>query len=141
MRAVFDTNVLVRATFSKESNPDRLVKAWQRGEFELVTSPPLLAELDAVLRRPGIQRRLGWTDEETTAFVLILAEGAIVVSPSQKLEVVRDEDDNRVVEAAIEGAADYIVTADEDLLSLGGYAGIQIVTPARLVAVLTASAG
>ena len=73
MRAVLDTNVLVSAVLSRGSPPDLILQAWRRGSFQLVTSAPLLFELDAVLRRPRIKDRLGWTDRELTAFVVALS--------------------------------------------------------------------
>jgi putative PIN family toxin of toxin-antitoxin system len=63
---------------------------------------------------------------------------AIFVRPGERLEVVRDETDNRVLEAAVAGKVEYIVSGDADLLSLSAYAGIEIVTPARFAAILAA---
>ncbi len=139
MRAVLDTNVLVSAVLSRGSPPDLILQAWRRGSFQLVTSAPLLFELDAVLRRPRIKDRLGWTDRELTAFVVALSENATVVEPQEELQIVAtDEDDNQVVEAAIEGEADYIVSGDNDLLRLAAYGAVEVVTPARFVAILMA---
>jgi predicted nucleic acid-binding protein len=50
------------------------------------------------------------------------------------LTVVSDDDDNRVLEAAIEGDADYIVSGDADLLDLGSFQGITIITPGEFAA-------
>lgn len=61
---------------------------------------------------------------------------AIIVEPAHRLDVSRDADDNRVLEAAVAGSADYIVTGDRDLLELGSHAGIRIVTPADFVKLL-----
>jgi len=63
---------------------------------------------------------------------------AAFVEPEEALQVVSDDDDNRVLEAALAGEADYIVSGDRALLSLGRYEGIEIVTPARLSAILSA---
>ena len=54
-----------------------------------------------------------------------------VVNPRNSLKVARDDDDNRVLEAAITGKCEYIVTGDEDLLSLKKYKNIKILTPAE----------
>jgi len=59
-----------------------------------------------------------------------------LVEPTHRIDASRDPDDNRVLEAAIAGEADYIVTGDRDLLELGSYEGIRIVTPAEFVALL-----
>jgi len=57
-----------------------------------------------------------------------------VVVPNRVLTVVEDDDDNRVLEAAIEGSADYIVSGDTDLLDLGSFQGIPIITPGEFAA-------
>ena len=49
------------------------------------------------------------------------------------INAVRDDDDNRVLEAAVEGKCEYVVTGDEDLLSLQNYGGIKIITPAEFL--------
>jgi len=136
VRAVLDTNVLVSAILSRGSPPDTVLRAWRQGAFQFVTSPTLLSELYAVLRRPRIRDRLGWTEEEIVGFVTTLAETAVVVEPEEELSVVRDEADNRVIEAAVAGEVDYVVTGDTDLLRLGSFEGVQIVTPARFAAIL-----
>ena len=64
MRAVLDTNVIVSAVLSPGSPPDSILRASRRGALDLVTSAPLLRELEDVLGRPRIAERLGWTPEE-----------------------------------------------------------------------------
>ena len=137
MRAVPDTNVIVRAAFRRD-DPDSLLRQARRGAFEIVTSSALLSELASVLKRAHIQPKLGWSDDQIESFVQALREASSVVSPKSRIQVVRDESDNRFLEAAIEGQADYIVSADDDLLVLGDYEGIGIVTTARFLAILHA---
>jgi predicted nucleic acid-binding protein len=57
-----------------------------------------------------------------------------VVLPGRVLGVISDESDNRVLEAASEGAADYIVSGDDDLLELRSFQRITIMTPAEFIA-------
>lgn len=140
MKVVLDTNVLIRAAFRRDSDPDSLLRLWDRGSFEIVLSLELLNELGAVLRRPHIRTRLDWSDVDISTFVEELREGASFVDPKTRLNLARDADDNRVLEAAVEGAADFIVSSDEDLLVLGEFEGIEIVTPARFLAILAADA-
>jgi uncharacterized protein len=137
MRAVLDTNVIVSAVLTQGSPPDQVIQVLRQGAFELITSEILLAELERVLRRPYFRDRLGWTDLEISTFISGIEQEALVVSPTVQLNVVLiDIDDNRVLEAAIAGQADYIVSGDRDLLTLDSYKGIEIVTPATFISIL-----
>ncbi len=139
MKAVVDTNVFVSALLSADSPPDDVLAAGLRRTFEIVISQPLLDELSRVLARARIADRLGWSDAERRAFVHSLTESSTIVSPSRTISAVdSDPDDNRVLEAALEGEAGYIVTGDAALLALQTFEGVSIVTPARFLAVLAA---
>jgi len=137
MRAVLDTNVLVSAILIPRGHPATIVAAWRRGDFQLVTSAPLLEELANVLLRPRIRRRLAGSPDDIANFLLDLQQTAIVAAPSFELSVVRDAADNRVIEAAVAARADYVVSGDQDLTDLGSYREVSIVTPARFAAVLS----
>jgi putative PIN family toxin of toxin-antitoxin system len=140
MRAVLDTNVLVSAVLSDAGPPGSILRAWRKGSFQIVLSLPLLRELEAVLSRPRIVKRLGWSEVERTAFVVALGESAMIVTPSEEVKLIdADPADNRVLEAAAEAGADYIVSGDRHLLDLGSYERIEIVTPVRFAAVLSTS--
>ena len=138
MRAVLDTNVLVSAVLSQGSRPDSILQAWRIGSFELVTSAPLLYELAGVLARPRISQRLGWSADERREFLAALRNAAILVVPQRELRVVRaDPSDDRLLEAAVEAQADYLVSGDQHLLDIGSYEGLQIVSPVRFSTLLS----
>ncbi len=56
-------------------------------------------------------------------------ENSIIVVPSEKVNIVTDSDDNKFVEAALEGKAEYIVSKDKHLLVLKEYRGIKVLLP------------
>ena len=60
-----------------------------------------------------------------------------VVEPKQKFNVVKeDPSDNKFLEAAVEGNADYIVSGDKDLKRLKNFMGIEIISPAEMATIL-----
>jgi uncharacterized protein len=114
IRAVLDTNTIVSGV-GWGGLPGAVLDAALAGHFEIATSPALLDELRRVLAYPKLQPVIGDADE----LIELLALAAIVVTPTETVEVVRDPDDNRLIEAALAADADVIVTGDQDLLTLG----------------------
>ena len=129
MRFVLDTNLLVSGVIAA-GLPRRLVDGAKAGEFELCTSEVLLAELLDVLSRGKFAARLAQAGLTPEGIVGDLRRLAVVVSPADVPRVVpTDPDDDHVLAAALAGSADLIASGDKrDLLPLGSYQGIPIVT-------------
>jgi len=137
LKAVIDTNVIVSAGLRSGTPPDVVVRAWIDARFEAITSEQLLRELETVVKRPRLARRLTWSQSDAVSFIAGLRRRATIVAPTVSLRVItEDPPDNRVLEAALAGEAGYIVTGDQHLLALRDFEGVEIVTPVRFVAVL-----
>lgn len=137
MKIVLDTNVVVSAAVSPKGPPAEIVRAWRAHSFTWVTSPPLLGELARALLSARVRRYLAWGEDEIAEFLATVRQAAEVTSPTRQIDVIRDDPaDNRVLEAAVSAQADYIVSGDHHLLDLKIHEGVQIVTPARFVAIL-----
>ncbi len=142
MDIVLDTNVVVSAAINPNGTPAAIVAAWQGRSFIWVVSEPMLVELDHTLHSPRLRSLIKWNRDQIAEFMEEAREFARIVAPTRIIEVIKDDpDDNRVLEAAVEGAVDYIVSGDRDLLGLREYANITIITPARFVAVLRTGLG
>ena len=130
IRAVLDANVFVSAVLSPKGVPAHILTAWRADRFHLVTSEAILQEIDRVLRYPRIRKRHRWMEEEIKVFVGDLGRLAILASGEHTLRVIsEDPSDNRYLECAIQGEAEYLVSGDQHLLQLGAYQKIRIVTP------------
>lgn len=115
MRAVVDTNVWVSAVLNGAGLPARVLDAYLAGRFTLVVSEPMLEELAEVLARPRLVRRHGRPPERIAALVNGLREHAVLVAVCGAVQVCRDPDDNVVIETAMGGRADLLVSGDQDL--------------------------
>jgi uncharacterized protein len=137
MRIVLDTNILVSGFLVRGGNPARIMDHWEAGTFELLMAEPILAECRRVLGYSRIQKKYKYSNDEADTYVMGLGRLATVVSPNETLDaVIADPDDNRILECAQAGDADYIVSGDSHLKDLGSYAGIQILTPAAFLLML-----
>ena len=122
MRVVLDTNILISAFVFPGGTPEAVYRAALEGRVELVTSPPLLAELGGVL-----STKFGWDPSMAEEAVAQIVRVGIVVRPTEELPVIVDDpDDDRVLEAAVTGDAEVIVSGDRHLLKLGTWRGIRI---------------
>ncbi len=135
MRFVLDTNLLVSGVIAT-GLPRRLVDAAKAGEFELCTSEVLLAELLEVLSRGKFAQRLTQAGLTPEGIVDDLRRLVVIVAPTDVPRVVlTDPDDDHVIAAAVTGQADLIASGDKrDLLPLGSFQGIPIVTAREAVA-------
>ena len=114
-RAVVDTNVWVSAVLNPAGPPAAVLDAFTSGRFVLVTSEPLLDEVRRVLGRPRLVRRYQIDPAEVEELVGLLRMRAVLVFPPGHLRLCRDPDDDVVIETAVIGGADAVVTRDDDL--------------------------
>lgn len=136
LKAVVDTNIIISALMSPRGLPSRLLDAWQRRVFEAIMSQPLIDEPADVVARPYVQRSVKLPQADQERILDGLRAAASVVEPEVQLDVSRDPSDNRVLEAAAAGGAQYIVSGDRDLLDLSEFQGIRIVTPREFAVLL-----
>jgi putative PIN family toxin of toxin-antitoxin system len=127
-RAVLDTNILVSG-LGWGGHSAAILDAVSEGRVVLIASAPLLEELRRVLAYPKLAKVVS----DAARLADIIAASSVVVEPDRVLAIINDESDNRVLEAAAAASADYIVSGDADLLDLGFFEGIPIVTAAQFV--------
>ena len=123
MKAVFDTNIFVSAFAIPGGRSDAAILTAAEGEVHLVISRPIIHEVLDVLAR-----KFDRNPEELARVAVYLSQLAEVVAPRSRLKVLRDEPDNRILECAVTGKADAIVTGDQAMLQLGEYRGIRILS-------------
>lgn len=134
MKVVFDTNVVVSRYLSEQGTPAIIYQSWEEAAFILLVSEPILAEYQRALGYEHL-KAMHHMDDQTVAQVIIgIRELATIIEPTELLEAVRDDPtDNKFLECAIAGGADYIVSGDKHLLQLQTYSGIPILSPAAFL--------
>lgn len=125
MKAVFDTNVFISALVFG-GIPRNILLLADEGRFELVISKQILAELRGILRTKFRYEKRVLDEVET-----MLTSVGMVVDPKRKIRrITADPEDNMVLECAVEGEVEYIVSGDKHLLELKTYRRVKILSPA-----------
>ncbi|GAB6273794.1 MAG: putative toxin-antitoxin system toxin component, PIN family [Peptococcaceae bacterium] len=138
MRIVIDTNVVVSRFLSPKGTPAQIFEKWRVEAFELLVSEPVLSEYQKVLSYKHVRACHKMTNGEIAEIIRDFRKFAILVNSGEKLEVIKeDPDDNKFLEVAEAGGAEYIVSGDEHLLKLREYRSIQILSPAAFLAALS----
>ena len=132
MRAVLDTNVIVSGLLSPRGNARLVLTLAFARKFDLIVSAEVLAEYDAVIRRPKFRLRPEEIDQALTE----LRRVGKLVKPTDDVSESPDEADNWFLECAETGSADYLVTGN--ILHFPKTWGkTQVVTIRRFLEVLT----
>jgi putative PIN family toxin of toxin-antitoxin system len=121
-RVVLDTNVLVSGLLGGTATD--IIRRWRAGDFRMVLSPDIMAEYEGVLNRPKF-RLPKWVVQDLLAYTRASAEWVTPVV--EESGVARDPSDDKFLFTAASGRADWLVSADPDLLDLKEFRSIPIV--------------
>ena len=129
IRITVDTNVLVSATFWYGASY-RIIELVEKGKVELVLSEAIIQEFSAVLEYEEIKKKIVNKRLLMLRAVEKLVLMSKIVVPAIKIAVVKeDPDDDKVLECAVAGNVDYLVSKDNHLLKIIKYGKIKIVSP------------
>jgi putative PIN family toxin of toxin-antitoxin system len=126
MKVVLDTNVLVSALI-KAGKPRELMLKIAEEKIQLVLSRSILEEFLEVVDDKRVRRYV--EEDDIIAFLRVVGSIAKMVRVRSRFKVVKeDPDDDIILRTAHDSRADYIVSGDKHLLSLGEFRGTKIVT-------------
>jgi putative PIN family toxin of toxin-antitoxin system len=133
-RVVLDTNVLISATFWTGAS-FRVLKLIEQGKVNLILSKAILQEYDKIVHSDEIIHKAAYQQQRIASVQKVL-QLAILVEPKEQLNIIKDDpDDDKFLEAAAEGAADYLVTQDKKhILPLKEFRKTKIITPEEFLA-------
>ncbi|MBS1113978.1 MAG: hypothetical protein H6Q92_1741 [Nitrospirae bacterium] len=123
MKVVFDTNIFISALVIPGGQAEKAIRRITEGKDALLISKPIIGEILSVL-----SRKFGRDSEALSRVAVFLSDLATIVNPAKRIHVLEDEADNRVIECAVSGRADAIVTGDKEMLDLKEYLRIRIIS-------------
>ena len=125
IRAVLDTNIFISGIHWSGAS-EKVLRLWFLDKFKLVSSAETIGEFVKIMASFKIPMK----NEDILWWESLILEKSELVVPNKKINIVKDDpDDNKFIEAALEGNADYIVTQDNHLLKIKEFKGIKIITP------------
>jgi len=123
MRVVFDTNIFISALVIPVSQAEKAIQKIIDGEDILLLSKAIIDEVLYVLASKFSRDR-----EALSHAAVILSELCQLVNPTQRVKILKDEPDNRILECSMSGNADAIVSGDKDMLKLKAYKNVKIIS-------------
>jgi uncharacterized protein len=133
VRVVADTNVFLSALIFG-GPPEEIISLARQGLVELLVSADILLELSSVLKT-----KFEWQDAQIADAVRSIGYCSILIKPETVIKKIRDDADNRILECALDGDADFIITGDHHLLDLKSFQGIRILKARELLDIITES--
>jgi putative PIN family toxin of toxin-antitoxin system len=128
MRVVLDTNVFISAVLGGRLGI--ILEKWKAGSFTLIVTDVIAGEYLNVLSRPKFKI----SEEEMIAVSDYLLQVAEFVTPEEEITIIADDPtDNRFLDAAIAGKADFVVSGDHHLLHLKSFRDISIITAKEFI--------
>lgn len=122
MRVVFDTNIFISALVIPGSQAEKAIIRILGDKDVLLLSKPIIDEVLSVMSAKFSRDR-----EAISRVAVYLSELGQNIATKKKISILKDEPDNRILECAVSGKADVVVTGDKEMLSMKEYLGIKII--------------
>lgn len=130
LRVVIDTNILISGLMSVNSLPQQVFD-YATSQAILLISDEVQSEIENVISRPKLQKYI--TLERRTKFLSELSQQVERVTINQQIRACRDPKDDKFLDLAVCGEANYIITGDTDLLDLHPFQNISIIKAANFL--------
>ncbi len=129
MKITLDTNVLISATFWYGPSFSIIEKV-ENKELELFLSEDIISEFSRVLESDEIQQKIKGKNLEMKRTIEKIISISQITKPKEKLDIIKeDQEDNKIIECALEGKVSYLISQDNHLLKLKEFQGIRIINP------------
>ena len=126
LRVVIDTNIIISSFWG--GNPEKIITLLKKSAFTYLLSNEILIEITRVLIRTF------GNCFEVNEMIDLLAEKAERISSTISINAIPDDpSDNKFIECAVAGKADFIISGDKHLLNLKSFQNIPILTPKQFL--------
>lgn len=127
-RIVVDTNIMVGAIMKPTGASNKILDMWIQGRLTLLVTERILDEYRTILSQKWLK------PDRVSELNRHMSEFAEVVDPKERVYEIKDDpSDNRFLECAAEGEADYIISSDQHLLALKRFRRTEIVRPTQFL--------
>ena len=133
-----DTNILIRAVIRPQGTVGPVLQGLRHRRYHLLYSRTLIDELVEKLTLPRIKVKYQLTTDDVTAILAIIVGLGEEIEAKGNIQVCRDPKDNFLLETALTGKADFLVSGDQDLLVLNPFDQLPIIEPAQFLRELDA---
>jgi len=130
IRITIDTNIFISALLGSR-NCCEIYNLFADSKIDVLMSLHQLAELNDTIRNPKLSPL--FKNEDVKKLNKLLEEDAEWILPEKEVSACRDPKDNFILDCAVAGKANFIVTGDKDLLSLKSFRKIRIITPKQFL--------
>jgi putative PIN family toxin of toxin-antitoxin system len=144
IRVVIDTSVWISAFINPTGPPAQLLELVLRGDVALVLSDNLINAIREVSRRAGVRRRLRVDPDAIDRLLERIRPDAVEIVTNGELQLWRDPNDDAILETAVRGRAQYLISRDDDLKRDPGLIdqlasfGVSVISMARFLELLDA---
>ena len=123
LKFTLDTDTLISATIAR-GNEFELLRLAKEGKIKIILSLPIIEEFKEVISR----EKFGFSARQVEQVIKQILSIYELIIPAVKLQVIKDDpDDDKILECAVRGNINYIVSGDKHLLNLKSHNGIQII--------------
>ena len=123
MNIVVDTNIIISGIFFG-GNPKRIINAILDSKVNAYISKEILNEYFEIINEMMFSKG----ESIDLSFISLLIDRFNIIETTSKIDISRDPDDNKFIECAVDSNSIYIVSGDDDLLSIKNYHNIEIIT-------------
>lgn len=132
MKAVLDTNIIISAHVDVKSSSATILALVLDGTMELLISQDILKEYERVIKRT----KFGFSSKRAKRLISKIKRNSAIIKPQIKINKINDDADNRFLECAFAGGADFLVTGNNKHFCFESFRGIKIISPDEFIGVV-----